>query len=216
MQRLFMTVAGAVLMALGSGTYAPVQAALLDFNFTSVSGVTGSFTLDTDTKFSPQPSAGAGPGLPGILYPNAVSNFFLSSPQLNLNGVTADYEVVPPATSDRLGLPPGLGVLSGAVYPSGCSAQNFGCLVTAGVLYAGNLSQLPVLSDNPVDYKSLGIEFFDPQTGEQINLTPDLYTNFQVVRRQSIPEESSSLSLLIFGVVSTCLLSKRIQKSVTL
>lgn len=216
MQRLFMTVVGAVLMTLGSGAYASVQAALLDFNFTSVSGVTGSFTLDTDTKSSPQPSVGAGPGLPGILYPNAVSNFFLSSPQLNLNGVTTDYEVVPPATSDRLGLPPGLGVLSGTVYPSGCSAQNFSCFVTAGVLYAGKLSQLPALSDNPADYKSLGIEFFDPETAEQINLTPDIYTNFQVVRRQSIPEGSNSLSLLIFGIGSSSLLFKRIQKSLTL
>jgi hypothetical protein len=209
MRRLFKAVAGAIIMGVGSGAITPAKAELLDFSFTSQTGVTGSFTLDTEAAPSRVPSAGAGPGLPGILYPNAVSNFFLSSPQLNLSGVTTDYEVVPPATSDLLGLPAGLGVLSGTVYPPGCSSGNFTCTVTAGVLYSGDLSKLPVLSDDPASYLSLGIEFFDPETAEQINLTPDLYTNFQVVRRQRVPESDYSLSILAFGVAGVGLLLKR-------
>ncbi|WP_211173069.1 hypothetical protein [Brasilonema bromeliae] len=214
MRRLFMAIAGAVIMALGSGAISPAHAELLDFSFTTVSGATGSFTLDTDTPASGESSLGGGaafPGTPGILYPNAVSNLFLSSTQLNLSGVTADYEVVPGLTSAGLGLPPGLGVLSGPVYPAGCSTgTNFTCAVTIGVLYSGSPSEL---SDDPASYLSLGIEFFDPETAEQINLTPDLYTNFQVVRRQAVPESNSSLSLLAFGIGGVGLLLKRKKNS---
>ncbi|NEQ18817.1 MAG: hypothetical protein F6K28_01860 [Microcoleus sp. SIO2G3] len=209
MQRLFKAVAGAIIMGVGSGVAAPAHAELLDFSFTTVSGATGSFTLDTDTPASPEPSLGGGaafPGTPGTLYPNAVSDLFLSSTQLNLSGVSADYEVVPGLTSAGLGLPPGLGVLSGPVYPAGCSVGNFTCAVTIGVLYSGNPSEL---SDDPASYLSLGIEYFDPATGEQLNLIPDLYTNFQVVRRQPVPESDSTLSVLAVAITSASLLLKR-------
>lgn len=180
-------------MTLGSVAIAPAQAALLDFSFTTESGATGSFTLDTDTPPASEPSFGVGAEFEGILYPNAVSDFSLSTPTLNISGETTDYEVIP-----DLALPSpvsGEGVLSGVVFPSGCSATtDFTCLLTVGVVYDG---EIPDLSDDPASYpRVLNIDIFGSETGE---IERDFVTNSQV---EVIPEPSSGLGVLAFGIGS--------------
>ena len=214
MKSLLMAVAGAVFMAVGTQAITPAQASLLDFNFSTVSGATGRFTLDTDAAASAAPAIfGVDPitGLPitGLSYPNAVSDFFVSSQQLNLSGETADFEIAPTLTSQDLGLPPGLGVLSGAVFPAGCSTGvNFSCLFTLSSTYTGDLSALPKLSDDPASYPlGLSLDFFDPTTAQLLNR--DFITNLQVVRKQPVPESDSSLGILAFGIAGVGLQLKR-------
>ena len=84
-----MTVAGAAFTALLTLAVAPVQAAPLDFNFTTERGATGSFTLETDTPPSDDPAL-LRMGFTGISYPNAVSNFSFSAPYVQLNNDTAN------------------------------------------------------------------------------------------------------------------------------
>jgi hypothetical protein len=208
MKRLSMTVAGAAFTALLTVAVAPVQAAPLDFNFTTETGATGSFTLNTDTLSSREPGI-FGPGVTGISYPNAVSNFSVSAPYINLSNVTTDFNVVPSITSDFIGFPANLGVLSGVSYPPGCiTVPGFTCLFNVAVLYSGNLLELPVLSDNPLSYsRGAGIRFYNPTTQER--LLTDNITNFQVVRRQPVPESDFSFSLLAFGIAGVGLLLKR-------
>jgi hypothetical protein len=207
-KKLSMAVAGAAFIALLTGATAPVQAALLDFSFTAESGATGSFTLDTDTRPSPQPGI-FGPGVTGISYPNGVSNFSVSAPYINLSNVTTDFNVVPSITSDFIGFPANLGVLSGVSYPPGCiTAPGFTCLFDVAVFYSGNLSELPVLSDNPLSYsRGAAIRFYNPTTQER--LLTDNITNLQVVRKQAVPESDSSLSVLAFAIAGVGLLLKR-------
>lgn len=209
---LFMAVAGAIFVV-ETGAITPAQAASLDFNFTTESGATGTFTLDTDATPSTDPANfGVNPvtGLPitGLSYPNAVSNLFLSSAsqQLNLSGESADFEVAPTLTADLIGVP-GEGVISGAVFPTGCSTgDRFRCLFTLSVSYTGNLSQLPQLSDDLTSYPSgLSIDFFEPTTSQLVSR--DLITNLQV--SQSVPEPGSGLSILALGIGSVSLLLKR-------
>lgn len=215
MQRLFKAVAGAIIMGVGAGGAAtPAHAELLDLSFTTISGATGSFTLDTDIPASSQPANfGFNPitGNPvtGISYPNAVSNLFLSSAQVNLSGETADFEVAPTLTSGDLGLPAGLGVLSGAVFPAGCSTgATFSCLFTLSTTYTGNLSELPQLSDDPASYPiGLSLDFFDPTTAQLTRR--DFIPFLNVVRRQPVPESDSTLSVLAFAIASATLLLKR-------
>ena len=207
MKRLSMTVAGAAFTALLTLAVAPVQAAPLDFNFTTERGATGSFTLETDTPPSGDPAI-LRMGFTGISYPNAVSNFSFSAPYINLSSVTTDFNVVPSFTSDFIGLPANLGVVSAVSYPPGCiTAPGLTCLFDIAVLYSGNLSELPELSDNPNSYSiGLGVDFYDPTTRERLG---DDITNLQVTLRQPIPESRSSLSLLAFGIAGVALLLKR-------
>jgi hypothetical protein len=211
MKRLCMAIVGAAFIALGNGATAPVQAAPLDFNFITESGATGSFTLDTDT--APAPELGQfGAGFRGILYPNAVSNFSFLSPQLNVSGGTADYQVAPELSSDILAPVfgfPFTGVLSGAAYPSGCSSgTTYTCRISAGIIYNGNLLELPKLSDDPNSYPNGSfVTLYDPTTAAP--LSTDRITNLQVVRKQPVPESGSSLSLLAFGIAGVGLLLKR-------
>jgi hypothetical protein len=214
MRRLFKAVAGAIIMGAGSGAVAPVQAAPLDFSFTTVSGATGTFTLETDTTPSPEPANFGfdpitGNPVTGISYPNAVSNLFLSSAQVNLSGETADFEVAPTLTSADLGVPAGVGVLSGAVFPAGCSTgATFSCLFTLSTAYTGNLSELPQLSDDPASYPiGLSLDFFDPTTAQLTSR--DFIPFLNVVRRQPVPESDSTLSVLAFAITSATLLLKR-------
>ena len=204
MRRLFKAVAGALIMGAGSGAVAPAQAAPLDFSFTTVSGETGTFTLETDTPASGQPSVGSGiPGFPGIIYPNAVSNFFFSSPsspEFNASGEIADWEVIPSV------IPGNIGELSGVVYPSGCATgTTFTCLINVGVLYTGDV---PELSDDPNSYSTgLGIDLFDPVTRQSLGIRP--FSEYRVVPRQSVPEPDSGLSVLAVAIASASLLLKR-------
>lgn len=202
---LFMAVAGATFV-MGTGAIAPAQAASLDFSFTTVNGATGTFTLDTDATPSPDPANfGVNPitrlPITGLSYPNAVSNLFLSSApqQLNLSGESADFEIAPTLDSDLIGVLDGEGVISGGVFPAGCSREiRFRCLFTLSVGYTGNLSQLPQLSDDPTSYPSgLSIDFFEPTTAQLVNR--DRITNLQT--RQRVPEPQSGLSILAFSIL---------------
>jgi hypothetical protein len=207
-KKLSMATTGAAFIALGTFGTAPATAALIDFSFTTSSGGTGSFTLDTDTPPGSEPAI-LEPDIPeavGILYPKAVSNYSFSSSYLTFNNVTADWIVAPSITSDFIGLPPNVrGVLSGPTYPSGCTTTppNFTCLFDVAVIYSVNRTDLPVLDDNPLSYsRVLGIDFYNPTTGE-LRLREDI-TSFQVV-----PEPDSALSLLGFGIGGYGLLLKR-------
>ncbi|BAY44708.1 hypothetical protein SAMD00079811_23090 [Scytonema sp. HK-05] len=204
---LSITVAGAAFSAVLTLAIAPVQAAPLDFNFTTERGATGSFTLETDTPPSGDPAL-LRMGVTGISYPNAVSNFSFSAPYINLSSVTTDFNVVPSLTSDFIGLPANLGVVSAVSYPAGCiTAPGLTCLFDISVLYSGNLSELPKLSDNPNSYSiGLGVDFYDPTTRERLH---DDITNLQVVRKQPVPESNSGLGVLGFGIALAGLLLKR-------
>ncbi len=204
-KRLSFAVAFCACFAIETVGLEPAQAALLDFSFTTISGATGTFTLDTDSPPSPVPSTGSGiSGFPGILYPSAVSDFSFSSPQrpqFNLSNEIADWEIIP-------GIIPGnMGNLSGVVSPSGCSTgTTFSCLINVGVLYTGNTSEL---SDNPDSYPvGLGIELFDP-TNNNASLGIEPFSDYKVVQRETVPEPNTILGTLALGIYGTALVLKR-------
>lgn len=204
-QKFSLAASVAAFIAVGTVTV-PAQAALLDFSFTSISGVTGSFTLNTDIPPSPIPSFGTGPGNPGVIYPNAISNLNFSSPQINVSGESADWGIVP---SIVLG-PPGSPVLSSILYPRGCSTTTgFVCTINVGVGYSGALSKL---SDDPNSYRTgLGIELFDPTNNFQ-SLGREPFISYQVVNRQAVPEPNTYLGTLALGIGGAALLMKRKMK----
>ena len=193
-KKLSMVTAGAAFIALGTFSTDPATAALLEFDFTTENGATGSFTLNTDIPPANEP-ANFGIGI-GLSYPNAVSDFSFSAPYISpLNSVTADYDVAP-----SIPLAPGV-VLSGVSYPSGCSrATIFNCLINVAVFYSGNV---PELSDDPLFYpRGLGIDVFDPTTSQLI--FRDDIVNFEIV-----PEPDSVLGTLAVGIGGASLLLKR-------
>lgn len=200
---LSFAVAFSAFVAMGTLTPDPAQATLLDFSFTTIRGATGTFTLDTDTPPSPVPSIGAG-GFPGILYPDAVSNFsFLSPerPEFNTSNDNADWEIIP-------GIIPGnVGNLSGISFPSGCSVSApFTCTNNIGVLYTGNPSEL---LDNPDAYAvGLGVELFDP-TNNFASLGIEEFSDYKVVRRETIPEPNTYLGALAVSIYGTGLALRR-------
>ena len=206
-QKLSIAVAAAAFIAVGTVAITPVQAALIDFNFTTAGGATGKFTLNTDTHPSPSPAIFA-PEITGISYPNAVSGFFLSAPYINLSSITTDFNVAPSITSDLIGFPANLGVISDVSYPPGCiTAPGLSCLFDVAVFYSGNQTELPVLSDNPLSYsRGVVIDFFEPTTKEL--LIRDNITNFQVISKQ-VPESNSGLSILASVIGGVGLLEKR-------
>jgi hypothetical protein len=206
MQKLSIALAGVAFTVLGTVSVEPVQAALLDFNFSTISGATGTFTLNTNTAPSPQ-RAIFRPDVTGIAYLGAVSNFSISAPYVNLSNITTDFDVVPSVTSDLIGFPANLGVVGGVSYPPGCiTSQDLTCLFDVALFYSGNQTEQTVLSDNPLSYsRGVGIDFFDPTTNEL--LIRDNITNFQVVLRQ-VPE-SNGLSILAGGIGGALLLLKR-------
>jgi hypothetical protein len=204
MKRLSMAALGAAFIALGTFTTAPATAALLEFNFDTEGGGTGSFTLNTEASPNPE-TVLFRPGLTGITFPNAVSNFSFSAPYINLSSDTTNWSFAPSVTSDVFGLPANLGVLSGVNYPSGCTTPtSFTCTFNVAVLYSGNLSEL---SDDPLSYRGIGIEVNDPITIDL--LLRDDITNFRVVFRKVVPESDSGLSVLAFGIGGAGLLLKR-------
>ncbi|MEA5595750.1 PEP-CTERM sorting domain-containing protein [Rivularia sp. UHCC 0363] len=203
-------IASAAFITVTSVAINPVQAALIDFNFITKSGATGTFTLNTNTPPSPEPAIFRF-GARGISYSNAISDFSISASYLNLSSVTADYNIAPSITSNVLGFPTNLGVLSGVSYPSGCiTAPSFTCLFNVSQLYSGNLSELPALSDNPLSYlQGVGIDFIDPITRESLR---DDIINLQAVRRKAVPEPNTYLGTLALGVCGVALQMKRKMK----
>ena len=206
-------IVSAIITAASLGLNVPAalaQRVLLDFSYTTQSGVTGSFTLDPNTDAASEPSFGVGqPGLEGILYPDAVSNFSLSGLTSPSDSITTDYELIPGFTLDSLpSLPDGtIGILSGAVFPAGCSATvNVFCSATVGVLYTGELAELPDLSSDPASYPIvLTVETFSPETGM---LQRDLVTSFEVAPR-TVPEPATHATVIGLGIMGAGMLRRR-------
>lgn len=200
MKSLPIAIAAAVI-AVGTVAADSSQAALLGFNFTTESGATGSFTLDTATPPSPDPAIFRF-GFTGFAYSDAVSNFSISAPYLNLSNVTTDFNVVP-FLSEFIGLP-GTGLASGVSYGPGCITEpGLTCTLGLSISYSGDPLELPVLSDDPNSY-SIGnaVSIFE----DSRPLLRDSITSFQV---EPVPEPDSILSVLIFGIGSVSLLLKR-------
>lgn len=203
MKHSLMVTAGTAFIALGTFGTAPATAALLYFDFTTESGSTGSFTLDTDTAPDPNPALSLNDDGTvteiGFSYPNAVSNFSVSTTGINLSGVTADFGAFTAIPLD----PPGTGILSSVEYPSGClTTTTFFCSIDVDLGYTGSVSELPVLSDDPLSYSTnIVLRIADSTTGLVIE---DPITNLQVV-----PEPNSVLGVLAFGIGGAGLLVKR-------
>lgn len=203
MQRLSIAAFGAAFIALGIFGTAPATAALLDFSFTTESGGTGSFTLDTDAAPGSVPATiifGDGPVEEGIQYTKAISNFSFSSPSTSFSNLTGDYGVYPSIPF----APNSRGVLSIVGTPSGDEPDEF-YLADIGLEYLGNVSELPVLSDDPRSYCSLDrITVYD-----SIEFTANVITADPITDLQVVPETGSILGTLAVGIGGTFLLLKR-------
>lgn len=208
MKQLSMMTAGTVFIALGTFGTVPANAALLDFTFTTSSGGTGFFTLNTDAVPDPNPALLLADLEEGIAYTGAISNFSVSSPNVNLSNAIGDYAVFPSLDfSDFLGLPEipsDTRLYSAAYFPTGCiTATDSTCPVGLTIAYTGNELALPALSDNPRSYSTVfDIARFDPQTGEFLD-------NDVIVRFQPVPESSSVPSILTVAIGGASLLLKR-------
>lgn len=206
MKRLFQAAFGVAFTALGTVVgIVPSQAALLDFNFTTQSGGTGSFILDTDTAPDPNPALYINPNgsfFEGVSYPGAISNFSFSGSYRSFSNNSGDFGVFPSIPF----APNSTGVLSSVDSPAGClTAPDYTCSIEIDVEYLGNISELPVLSTNPLSYfTATDIKFYDSLTGDVLSSDP--ITSFQAVR---VPESDSVIGLLAFGVVGAGLLLKR-------
>lgn len=199
--KLSIATVGAAFIALGVGTTAPATAASLDFSFTTASGGTGSFTLDTDTAPGSEPAFFFVQGQPlqeGFGYAGAVSDFSFSSQATSLSNLTGDINVYPTVNTSEFSADDG--VLSLLFGPSGRSADE-NPLVEIALVYLGNVSELPVLSDEPSSYSSLfGIQVY----GNDTVIVDELITEYQVV-----PEPGSVLGTLALGIGGAGLLLKR-------
>ncbi len=208
MHRLFMAALGATFIALGTLGTDPAQAALLNFSFTTESSGTGSFILNTDTVPTSESGLltdddGSVIGT-GFVYPNAVSNFSFSSPDVNLSNLTGEFAVFP--SNPPYFAPDSTGVDSGFEYPTGCTvATDFVCSVQVLTEYIGSISELPVLSDDPLSYpRAFAFQRINPTTSDF--LTNDRITNFRVT---PVPESDSVLGTLAFGIGGAGKLLKR-------
>ncbi|MHC5613095.1 MAG: hypothetical protein ACYTXA_19355 [Nostoc sp.] len=205
MRRLSMAALGVAFIAMATIPTLPAQAALLEFNFTTKSSGTGSFTLDTDTARDPNPALFSNPDgsfTDGISYPGAISDFTFSAPSRSFSNLSGDFGVFPslPLASNSVG------ALSTVLSPAGClTAPDYSCSVGIDVKYLGNISELPVLSTNPLSYfTATDIKFLDSQTSKLLSSDP--ITSFRAVR---VPESDSVLGLLAIGVGGAALLLKR-------
>lgn len=191
---------GAAVLALGVGTATLANAASLDFSFTTESGGTGSFTLDTDTTPDPDSQVLSNFNEEGLVYTGAVSNFSFSSPATSFSDPTSDFLLVLSVSS-----PPDIrGILSFVAAPSGLGENEFP-LAQLDLGYLGNPSELPVLSDDPSSYSSLNsIQVFD-----SLELTANTITDETITESQVVPEPSSVLGTIAFGIGGAGLLLKR-------
>jgi hypothetical protein len=156
---------------LASDSYARPEFDFLRGEFGLEDDRSGSFLLDTDAT-NPTITTGA-LGQPEYLFVGAVNEFSLIQPGsgARILNEKAGWKIVTGIRSELIGLPPGNGVLAGVNYPNGCSTgtQNF-CEFTLAVLYKGDLSLLPQLSNDPNDYQILGADDYD-DAGNSIGRT---------------------------------------------
>ena len=133
------------------------QAALLQFSFTTENFFntqetgSGSFLLDTETTVSSEIIAQlfdltGQVFAEGLLYPDAVSNFFFSSPGAGtFNYATLDFVVFPTVSF----VP---GSVAGAIGLRQCNDPEADCPTQLTLDYTGSLAELPTLSANPESY----------------------------------------------------------------
>lgn len=208
-KKLSIATAGAAFIALGTLGTAPATAASLDFSFTTQSGGKGTFTLDTDTAPAPEPTlrfnVDGSVFAEGIAYTSAISNFSFSSPDTSFNNRIGDFGVYPSVPFAFNPDIPSTGTLGIAGEPSGCvvSSDVF-CAVDIGVEYLGNVSELPVLSDDPGSYSLFDIIVYDGSESTSNVITAELITKSQVV-----PEPGSVMGTLAVGIGGALLLLKR-------
>ena len=190
---------------------APAGAVLLDFNFTTEQGSTGSFTLDTDSASSSTYTAPLifAEDTGGISYPNAVSDFSFSSTSntVKLSSETADYTVFPTLNGRRE-------VNSLVSYESSLAPTDnpeLGSTILVGVLlpYTGDT---PNLSDDPSSYtRGIDNAYIDYLPGGDIIYREQI--TVLGVSAQPVPEPSSVLGVLAFGILGAGLLRNRTNNS---
>lgn len=131
------------------------QAALLQFSFTTDQDGVGSFLLDTETPVSSETiplfdETGENLIGEGRNYPDAVSNFFFSSPGAGtFNYASVNFSLFPPNSVNKNSL--------GLIGPSQCSDPEADCPVNLALDYNGDLAELPTLSANPKSYDLFAI-----------------------------------------------------------
>lgn len=201
---------GASFIALGAFSTSSATAALLDFSFTTERGSTGSFILNTDTTPNLNPALGFNSDGSvieiGFSYPDAVSNFSIITTDIDLSGVIADFGVFTAIPLD----PPDSGVLSAVEFPSGClTTTNFFCSIDVDLDYLGNISELPVLSDDPLSYSTNAVlRIADLTTGL---VKEEAIIDLQVsdVQAKATPEPNSGFVTVAFGIAGIGVLVKR-------
>ena len=126
------------------------QAALLQFSFTTDQDGSGSFLLDTETPVSSEviplfDETGEELIGEGRNYPDAVSNFFFSSPGAGtFNYASVDFVLFPPNLVNKFS--------RGVIGPSQCNDPAADCPIQLNLDYLGNLAEFPTLSANPENY----------------------------------------------------------------
>jgi len=204
LNKLSMATAGAAVIATMGVISAPAQATLLDFNYTTIQGGSGSFTLDTNVVDTNSASSSG-------FYPKAISNFTIKDSQLkvsqfeslDLNVREESYNTMPVT---------GLGILYDLDQPQ---PKTFGMHFTGKSLIK-NVSGSKTLSDDPSAYVStfgggivggpvdnvVGGEVIDKIT---VTLHPDNNT-------RSVSEPSATIGILAIGALGTGSLLKRNMK----
>ena len=201
MQKLSAFSVGTMLVFSGMAVSAPAEAARLQFEFTTQSGGTGSFILDTDTAAVPEAE------LPPFFtiregnqaYLGAVSDFSFTSPTVSVEGLDADYGVFPAVEfGPLLGVPDTPGAYTAVYAPAGCLFDLVAfCPIEFPIAYTGDLSAVPDLSDDPGAYAQ-GFDFasVDPEGV----ITSDPLTSFSV---EAVPEPGAMASMVLFGLLGT-------------
>ncbi|MGD1897887.1 MAG: PEP-CTERM sorting domain-containing protein [Phormidesmis sp.] len=200
MQKISALLMGATLAISSSAIALPAAAAQLEFSFTTESGGTGSFVLDTDTTAVPEAD------LPSFFtiregnqaYLGAVSDFSFSSPDVSFEGLDADYGVFPAVEfGELLGVPEVSGAYTAVYAPAGCLFEPTSfCPTEFPIAYTGDLSALPdELSDDPEAYA----QGFDLARVDEIGvITSDPLTSLSV---KSVPEPGAMAGMLLLGAV---------------
>lgn len=187
---------------------APAGAVLLDFNFTTEKGSTGSFTLDTNAASSSTYTApfifAEDTGV--ISYPNAVSELLFSTQNnINLSSETADYTVFP--TSNGRREVHSLVSFESSLSPTDNPELGSTVLVGVSLPYTGDT---PNLSNDPSSYTT-GIEnaYIDHLPGGDIIYREQI--TVLGVSAQPVPEPSSVLGVLAFGIIGASIfLNKKV------
>lgn len=196
------TIAFVVLSSIGSPLQS-AQAAQLQFSFTTESGGTGSFLLNTDTPVAPNPTYifdSTGQVIAeGKEYLGAISNLLINSPDLgSFQFPGGDFAIFPSYFPTSSPFPAAI-----AGVPFGCGDDPVGfCAIQVNAFYQGNTAAA-MLSDNPQAYEFVTFNRFDEVTG---NVVGDRIASQSVV---AVPEPSSIAGLVVASGLGARFLRKR-------